>query len=263
MRAPHWREWEPPLDFARTLPLVLRAKAFALRYAIIAAELRAIGIDGNCTPSLDVARAETHPFLRNRCTDEEAVAVATIGKAVLEAQLDQGVLGVIKHMPGHGRAVLDSHLELPRVSAERADVESDFSPFRVLRDAPLGMTAHIIFDALDSSLPATQSETVLRFVREDLGFDGLLMTDDISMEALSGDVVERSHRSLAAGCDVILHSNGQSEEIAALTDALPRLEGAALRRADAALAARRPVTPVAAEILERELEALLREVAHA
>ncbi len=256
LRPPMAREWLPPLDdIARLGPD--GARGMALRYAMISQELRGYGIDGNCVPTLDVARPETHAILRNRLYGDTPEAVVDIGKAVLQACLDGGVLPVIKHVPGHGMATLDSHLDLPRVSAPVETLEStDFAPFRAFADAPLGMTAHLVYEALDDA-PATISPTMIARIREDIGFGGLLMTDDISMEALSGTVPERAEAALGAGCDLVLHCNGKLDEMTPLMERVGVLGPAAQGRAEAALEARRDPETVDIEALEAEFEALI------
>lgn len=239
LRAPAWREWPPALDECARLPgLGLRVRAMHLRYRLIAAELRALGIDVNCAPVLDVARSETHAVLRNRCYGEDPAEVAAIGRAVADGLLAGGALPVMKHMPGQGRGALDSHLDLPRVTASRDELEADFTPFRALADLPMAMTGHVVYAALDPEAPATLSATMVRLMREEIGFGGLLMTDDLSMRALSGDFAGRVERALAAGCDLVLHCNGKPEEMAPVVGAAPRLAGRALARAEAALALR-------------------------
>ncbi|HRO12094.1 MAG TPA: glycoside hydrolase family 3 N-terminal domain-containing protein, partial [Amaricoccus sp.] len=205
LRPPHWREWLPALEECARLPAARRGRAMHLRYRLIAGELRAAGIDVDCAPVLDVARAETHAIIRNRCYGGDPGEVAAIGRAVAEGLLAGGVLPVIKHMPGQGRAPLDSHLELPLVEADRAALAEDFAPFRALADLPMAMTAHVVYAAIDPGAPATLSPVVVRLMREEIGFGGLLMTDDISMRALSGGLGERAARALAAGCDIVLH----------------------------------------------------------
>ena len=211
LRAPLWRDWLAPLDHVAAAG-DRAERAMYLRYRLIAAELLACGIDSNCAPLVDVARAETHLFLRNRCYGEDPKAVARIGRAVAQGHLDGGILPVVKHIPGHGRAVSDSHYELPRVSCAKSELDSvDFFPFYALNDFPMGMTAHVVYDALDDR-PATLSPIVMRKIREEIGFDGLIMTDDISMKALAGDLGDLSEQAIAAGCDVILHCNGTLKE---------------------------------------------------
>jgi beta-N-acetylhexosaminidase len=226
-------------------------------YRTIAAELRALGIDGNCAPLGDIARSGTHAVLRNRCYGTDARTVATNARAVSDALLAGGVLPVLKHIPGHGRARADSHLELPRVTAELdALVASDFSVFRALNDIPLGMTAHVVYTAL-SALPATLSPEAVALIRGEIGFDGLLMTDDIAMGALPGPIGERAARALAAGCDVVLHCNGARAEMEAVAATGP-MTPAAARRAQAAIAARCDPPFVDIEAARAEFDAICR-----
>ena len=255
LRSPHWRDWLPPLDQAQAARNP--ARSFWLRARLQAAELRALGIDVNCAPTCDIAGAETHPFLRNRCFGTTPEAVISGARATAEGLLAGGVLPVIKHIPGHGRATADSHKDLPVVTAPRAELEAlDFAPFRALADLPLAMTAHIRFTALDDA-PATQSPALIRLIREMIGFGGLLMTDDISMEALSGSVASRARASLAAGCDVILHCNGERPEMEAIAAEAGRMSPAAAARAEAALALRKTPGSIDMAALEAELEACL------
>ncbi len=234
LRGPHWTDWPAPLDQAGAGP-----RAMWLRYHLIGRELRAVGIDSNCAPTLDVAQADTHPFLRNRCLGADPDTVAALGRAAAEGMLAAGVLPVMKHMPGHGRALADSHHGLPTVTAPEADLDAmDFAPFRALRDLPLGMTAHIRFTALDDA-PATASARMIALIRDRIGFDGLLMTDDITMNALSGSEPERAAASIAAGCDLVLHCNGTSADMEPGAAAAGPLTPDAQRRAAAALAQRR------------------------
>ena len=263
MGPPHWRQWRPPLDQLSGLAPGAAARAMQIRYRIIAEELRAVGIDVNCAPLADLARPETHPILRDRCYGATPVAVIGAARAVAEGLLAGGVLPVLKHIPGHGRATLDSHLELPVVDAPRAVLEAeDFAAFRGLADLPLGMTAHLVYTAIDPDAPATTSPAAIRAIREEIGFDGLLMTDDISMEALSGDVVARGQAALSAGCDVVLHCNGEMAQMEALAAALPPMTREADARDARAMAARRPPAPVDIAALEAELDALSRGEAH-
>lgn len=267
LRGPHWREWLPPLDMvslamarAGAEPgqgLAAAARAMWLRYRLIAAELRSVGIDGNCAPCLDVATGVTHPFLKNRCYGADVETVTRLGRAVAEGHLAGGVLPVVKHMPGHGRASGDTHHDLPNVNADTATLAtSDFAPFHALRDLPLAMTAHIVFSAYDTA-PATCSVTMIRVIREVIGFQGLLMTDDIAMQALSGSIAERSAAAIAAGCDLVLHCNGDLAERVAVAQAAGRMPAQTLARAAAALSRRRPPEPVDIAALETELSGLL------
>lgn len=241
MRAPHWTDWPAPLDQARAGP-----QAMWLYYHLIGQELRAVGIDSNCAPTLDVAQDGTHPFLRNRCLGTDPDRVAELGRAAADGLLAAGVLPVVKHMPGHGRAQVDSHHGLPVVDATEAELDAvDFAPFRALNDLPMGMTAHIHFPALDDG-PATASRRMIGLIRDRIGFDGLLMTDDITMNALSGTQAERAAASIAAGCDLVLHCNGTIDQMAPVVEAAGAMTRDAMRRADAALARRQ--TPARADI---------------
>ncbi len=219
LRAPHWTEWLPPLDMAQAVAASGRdvAAAFRLRYAIIGADLRAVGIDVNCVPSGDVASNATHPFLRNRCYGTDPATVAARATAAAAGCIAGGVLPVLKHMPGHGRAVVDSHHDMPRVDAPLDELRADFAAFRGV-DAALGMTAHVVYSAIDDA-PGTVSPAVIRVIREDIGFTGILMTDDVSMAALGGPVADRAGRAIAAGCDLVLHCNGDMAEMAGVVAA--------------------------------------------
>jgi len=255
---PHWRAWPAPRDEVGAAGPARAARAMYLRYRLIAAELRAAGIDVNCAPVADIATPATHPFLRNRCYGETAGAVAAIARAVADGLADGGVLPVLKHIPGHGRATADSHLALPRVAAPPAELEAgDFAAFRALADLPMAMTAHVVFDALDPDLPATLSPLAIEAIRGTIGFAGLLMTDDISMGALAGPVGARAAAARAAGCDLVLHCNGEPAEMAAVAEAAGALDGAAAARAARALAARRPPDDAAPEALAAERAAIL------
>lgn len=262
LRAPHWREWLPPLDqVTRSGPLA--ARGMAIRSRIIAHELREMGIDGNCAPCADLASPNTHPFLRNRCYGSDPAQVAAIARAVAEAHLSGGVLPVMKHMPGHGRSTADTHHDLPTVTEDAATLEAtDFAPFRALNDLPMAMTAHVVFAAHDPDHPATQSSAMIRIIRETIGFKGLLLTDDLNMQALSGTLADRAARSLAAGCDIALHCKGDLAEMQAVAAAAGTMRADTLHRAQAALAARRTPDPVDIAALEADLAAILQEAAH-
>ena len=261
MRAPHWREWLPPLE---QVERTRSERAMYLRGRLIGAELVAHGVDVNCAPSGDLAWPETHPFLRNRCYGTDAATVIAMARACAEGLMDAGCLPVIKHAPGHGRATVDSHLGLPLIEAPLADLqETDFAPFRALSDLPMVMTAHIVVPEIDAEAPLTLSAAGIGYLRDALGLDGLLMTDDISMGALSGSVAERSAKALAAGCDLVLHCNGEMAEMEAVAGAAGAMSGAARKRADIALSRRRPPTDIDISALEAEFEALIGGSANA
>lgn len=238
LRAPLWREWLAPLDHVAAVG-DRGEEAMYLRYRLIAAELHDLGIDSNCAPLVDVAAPETHDFLRNRCYGCDPDTVARLGRAVADGLLAGGVLPVLKHIPGHGRAQVDSHLDLPVVDAAHADLsKQDFAPFRALNDLPMGMTAHLVYSAIDSRA-ATLSPVMMRLIRDEIGFDGLIMTDDISMKALKGSLAANARAAIDAGCDVVLHCNGTLDERIAVSDASGRLSAVGQARAERALAARR------------------------
>ncbi len=260
LRAPTWRDWPDALDEVEALPdPARRAGVMRLRYRLIAAELRDLGIDVNCAPLVDVARPDTHPFLRSRCYGSDTGPVAAIGRAVAEGLLAGGVLPVLKHIPGHGRARADSHHALPTVTAALPDLDAtDFAPFRALADLPLAMTAHIVYTALDPERPATLSPACIAAIRGTIGFNGALMTDDISMQALAGPIATRARDALAAGCDLVLHCNGERSEMEMIAAVTPRLDGIAAARADRALAARPPSDPEDPIALDAALDELRR-----
>ncbi len=255
LRGPHWREWQPPLDTVAALG-DQAPRALFLRAQLIAAELRAVGIDCNCAPVADIAGPQTHPFLRNRCHGEDVPTVIANARAVAEGHLAAGVLPVMKHLPGHGRASADTHHDLPTVTAPADELTTwDFAPFRALADLPMAMTAHIVFAAYDS-LPATQSPEMIRVIRDEIGFAGLLLTDDLNMQALAGTLAERTARAMAAGCDIALHCKGDLAEMLQVASTAGEMGAATRARAAAALARRRPEAPVDIAGLEAELAAI-------
>ena len=257
MTGPHWREWLPALDqvnFNKSDAL----RTLYIRYRLIADELLAVGIDGNCAPVADIANTDTHPILRNRCYGEDVVRVAERAGTVAQALLEGGILPVVKHIPGQGRANLDSHQELPRVKTKTKELgRTDFMTFEPLAGLPIGMTAHVVYEDIDAENPATQSPIVINLIREKIGFEGLLMTDDLSMEALDGPLSLRARRSLQAGCDMVLHCNGVLEQMEEVADAAGELTGPALERANAALEWRRTPDPVDISALDAEFQTLM------
>ena len=200
---------------------------------LLGQELDALGISINCLPCLDVARAETADIIGDRAYASDPETVATLGRAMADGLIQAGVLPVMKHMPGHGRGTVDSHKALPQVDTpEAALAATDFAPFKACHDLPMGMTAHVQFTSLDADNPATQSAAIIsQIIRQHIGFDGLLMGDDISMQALSGALPQRALASLAAGCDLILHCDGDMAQMQALATILPKLAGQSLKRA--------------------------------
>lgn len=258
MRAPYWRQWRPALEQMAQAGPARAARAMYLRARLIAHELRAVGIDVNCMPLADVARETTHPVLLNRLYGTEPDTVIGAGRAVAQGLSAGGVLPVLKHLPGYGLGEVDSHLSLPRVSASLDELmRVDFAAFKPLADLPLGMTAHIVYEAIDPDLPATFSGELIGMIRSEIGFDGALMTDDLSMGALPGPIGERAARARAAGCDLILHCNGERAEMALVLADAGALTGAALARCDRALAQRSHPAPLDIAAAEADLADLL------
>jgi len=248
LRPPHWRKAPPGADFARlaALDFELAKRAVRLNNRLIAAELADLGIDVDCTPVLDVPVPGAHDVIGDRAFGATPEMIAALGREVCEGMFDQGVLPVIKHIPGHGRSMVDSHLDLPVVEASLAELEAqDFAPFRALADMPWAMTAHVIYKALDPDHPATTSAKIIgEIIRGAIGFDGLLLSDDLSMQALRGDFAERTRASLAAGCDLVLHCNGKAEEMTAIASALIPMSDAALARFERGQARKRDPLPL-------------------
>ena len=232
-------------------------RAVYLRHQLMAHELRAVGVDGNCAPVVDVAGPLTHPFLTRRIWSKDPRRTAEMARAATKGLLSGGVLPVIKHLPGHGAANADSHHELPHCPLPLQNLATrDFVPVRALNDIPLGMTAHVVYDALDPHAPATQSRAVIEYLRGTLGFSGLLMTDDIGMKALGGSLAERCAKSKAAGCDLILHCTGDLTEMHSVAEHTGALQEGAILRAEAALAARRPPVAIDIDAVAAEFDAL-------
>lgn len=261
LRPPHWLKRPPMQTFAklaeRDLPLARAAAKLNAR--LIAAELADLGIDVDCAPLLDVPVPGAHDIIGDRAFGTDPTLVADLGRAVMDGLLDGGVMPVVKHIPGHGRALVDSHLDLPTVEADRATLsKTDFAPFRSLRDAPWAMTAHVVYKAIDPDHPATTSKTVIHdVIRGEIGCEAVLLSDDLSMKALKGDFAERTRATLAAGCDVALHCNGDMAEMTAIASAAAPLTDAAqehLSRADAMLR-HRPLAEDAQSELDGWLEA--------
>jgi len=238
MGPPHWPKYPPGDVFLKATNDPLAARELVrLGARLIAHDLRGVGITVDCLPVLDVPVPGAHDIIGDRAYARDPATVAQLGRAAAEGLLAGGVLPVIKHMPGHGRAFADSHHDLPVVHADLAHLDAwDFAPFRALSDMPLAMTAHVVFDAIDPKRPATVSRKAVKLMRRELGFGGLIVTDDLSMKALSGTLTERTEAALKAGCDIVLHCNGDLSEMRAVAEAAAPLKGKAARRAEAALA---------------------------
>lgn len=246
IRAPMATEWPAPFDHGSEGSV----DAIFDRYHLIGLELLSYGVDVNCAPCLDIARPETHPFLQNRCFADNLDQVISMGRAAMDGHLEAGVIPVIKHMPGHGLARSDTHKELPTVPLDRDYLfANDFAAFSAFADAPMAMTAHIVFSAFDER-PSTISPVMINLIREEIGFKGFLMSDDISMQALPGKIEERARASIDAGCDVALHCNGDYEEMRTIAQNVPVLSNKGRHRAQSALALRRDQRPTELDIKE-------------
>ncbi|MEA3013744.1 MAG: beta-N-acetylhexosaminidase [Sphingomonadales bacterium] len=237
--APTWPAFPAPWRFAELyakapISAIEAARVNAQAIAVILAEA---GINVDCTPSLDVAQADAHDVIGDRALGAEPMQVAALGRAVLDGLEAGGVLGVVKHVPGHGRAHADPHGELPLVDASRDALAEDLAPFRALADAPMAMAAHLLYPAWDPLLPASASPAIIAgIVRGEIGFDGLLMSDDLGMGALSGPPGARARAAIAAGCDLALHCSGVGQENEAIAGALGAMTPAASARLERALA---------------------------
>jgi len=239
MKPPEWEAFPPGEAFARLWQVApasaieaARANAEALGH-----DLAEVGVTVDYLPLLDVRQPGAHDVIGDRALGDEPMQVAALGRAVLDGLARAGVAGCIKHMPGHGRAGADSHKELPTVEASEAELESDLEPFRTLAGAPIGMTAHVRYTAWDADNPGTLSPVVVNeVIRGRIGFSGLLLTDDIDMEALDGSVPERSGRAIAAGCDVVLNCWARMDDMIGIAERLPAMAEVASERLDRALA---------------------------
>jgi beta-N-acetylhexosaminidase len=258
---PHWPSYPPAGRYGRIYDQrpAEAVRAAYLGACLLAADLVAVGIDVDCLPVADIPVAGASQVIGDRAYGETPKKVAALARSVADGLLDWGVLPVLKHVPGHGRAVTDSHFHLPVAESDRGTLAAtDFAAFRALADLPLAMTAHVIYAAIDPIAPATTSVTVVgEVIRDWMGFSGLLMSDDISMGALSGSLAQRSCAAIAAGCDVVLHCNGSPAEMEEVAAAVPVLEGRAAERATRALAYRRASRRYEASELRVEWAALL------
>ncbi len=240
LKPPFWRA-RPPMDRFGALYEISPQKgkeAAFLGSRLMAEDLGRLGINVNCVPILDVPHEGAHDIIGDRALAKSAGDIAVLGGAVMAGSIAGGALPIIKHIPGHGRALADSHLELPIVDADLDHLRAvDFAPFKALNQAPMAMTAHVVYSAIDKTAPATVSgKLITQIIRGEIGFDGLLMSDDLSMKALQGSFAERSEAALKAGCDMLLHCNGDMVEMQEIAGAAIALEGKAARRAEAALA---------------------------
>lgn len=256
MQPPEWPAFPAGPAFDKLYDLapssaIEAARANGHALALMLAE---VGVNVNCAPLLDVRQPETTPAVGERTFGSDPMRVAALGRAMLDGMAKGGVVGVVKHMPGHGRGVVDSHCELPVVKASDAELERDIEPFRTLAGAPMGMTCHVVFEAWDADRPATLSPTVIaEVIRGRIGFDGLLMTDDIDMKALSGTAGEKAVAAIAAGCDVALDCWARMDEMVEIAGRLGDASAATLARLERAMASIRPEeAPMDALIAKRD-----------
>lgn len=257
LRPPHWSSYPAGEAFDR---LYMLAPASAIEAAragaeAMALELAAMGITVSYHPPLDLRQPGAHDVIGDRSLGADPMQVAALGRAILDGLERGGVTGCIKHMPGHGRSMVDTHKEMPTVHASAQELETDIAPFRSLSSAKIGMTGHLVFPVWDADNPATLSPTIIRdIIRGEIGFEGLLLTDDIDMEALSGTMAQRSARAIEAGCDIVLNCWAKMDDMKSICEALPPMSEAAAARLDAALAASRitdAIAPQQADLLAK------------
>lgn len=240
LKPPHWKERPAAGRFGALHDIAAEAahEATYLNARLIAHDLAELDINVNCAPVLDVPVEGANDVIGDRAFGRDPAIVADLGRRVIEGLIDGGVLPVMKHIPGHGRATADTHFALPRISTPREELSmSDFVAFRSLADCPMAMTAHVVYEAIDPKRPATTSPRVVgHVIRGEIGFNGLLMTDDLSMNALQGSLAKRAKAAQLAGCDIVLHCNGKLEEMLEVIPEIKPLDGEHLKRAEAALA---------------------------
>ena len=258
---PHWPVYPPGAVFGvlYDIDAKLGLEAARLSARLMADDLIQLGVTVDCLPLADVPVVGADAVIGNRAYGTEPAKVAAIGRAVTEGLEQGGVLPVLKHIPGHGRATADTHFRLPEVDTPQKELErTDFAAFQPLADLPMAMTAHVVFSALDPAHPATTSATIItQVIRGVIGFQGLLMSDDVSMNALAGSIAERTRALIAAGCDMVLHCNGKLDEMRDVAHETPELSGKALERAKRALASRRQPQPFDRRATRARLDALI------
>ncbi|MEO6842511.1 MAG: beta-N-acetylhexosaminidase [Bradyrhizobium sp.] len=261
---PRWPVYPPGAVFDALYEIdpALGLEAARLSARLIADDLIQLGITVDCLPLADVPVEGADAVIGNRAYGTEPAKVAAIARAVTEGLEQGGVLPVLKHIPGHGRATADTHFRLPEVDTARKELErTDFAAFQPLADLPMAMTAHVVFSALDPAHPATTSATIIaQVIRGVIGFQGLLMSDDVSMNALAGSIAERTRAIVTAGCDMVLHCNGRLDEMQEVARETPELSGMALQRAERALASRKPPQPFDRLAARAQLDALIDRV---
>jgi beta-N-acetylhexosaminidase len=261
LRPPNWPLYPAGAAFGDLYDIdpALGISAARLSARLIAADLSDLGVTVDCLPLADVPVPGADDVIGDRAYGAEPKKVAAIARAVTDGLKQGGVLPVLKHIPGHGRATADSHLRLPTVDTSKKELErTDFAAFQPLADLPMAMTAHVVFSALDPAHPATTSATIIeQVIRGVIGFQGLLMSDDVSMNALAGSIAERTRAIVSAGCDMVLHCNGKLDEMQEVARETPELSGIALQRAERALASRKPPQPFDRQAARTQLDALI------
>lgn len=253
MKPPVWQEFPAGERFDHLYDIAPASATEAARVNAhaLGLDLAEVGITVDCHPVLDVRQPGAHDVIGDRALGSDPMRVAALGRAILDGLARAGVTGCVKHMPGHGRALADSHKELPVVDANEEALEIDLAPFRKLRDARIGMTAHVRYTAWDSGYPGTLSPFVIgEIIRKRIGFDGLLLSDDLDMEALSGTVPERAERAIAAGCDLALNCWAKMDDMAGIADRLPQMSKKTAERLNAAL---EPADNLISEVPQTEL----------
>ncbi len=258
LRPPHWQNLPPAAALGALAPEAAGEAAWTVG-RLIAADLSDLGITVACAPVLDLSWPQTHQVIGDRAYGRSPAEVVPLARRFCEGLLEGDVLPITKHIPGHGRATVDSHEALPVTDASLSDLlETDFKAFELFNDAPMSMTAHVVYEAVDPDAPATISAKVIsEIVRGAIGFDGLLISDDLSMRALGGTFEDRAAAARAAGCDIVLHCNGEMAEMQAVASAAGPLDGQAARRAQAALAWPRQPAPCDAPALRTRLDRLI------
>ena len=257
MAPPHWRAYPSASAIEAGLDPAEAEAAARLVGRLVAFDLREVGITIDCAPVVDVAEPETHAVIGSRSYSQDPARVAAMGRAFAEGLMAGGVGPVVKHLPGHGRAHVDSHHDLPVVSASRDELARDFAPFAALKDLPMAMSAHIIYTALDPDRPATTSRIVVdEIMRGAIGFRGLIISDDVSMKALRGPFEDRAKGIFEAGLDIALHCNGVLDEARAVASVSPELAGERLKRAEAALATCKAPEPFDLDEAQRKFAAI-------
>ncbi len=259
LKPPHWRAYPPAARFADLAgsDIEIAKRATYVNARLIADDLRALGINVNCAPLADLPVAGSHNIIGDRAFGTDVSRVVTLARAQAQGLHDGGVMTVLKHIPGHGRAMADSHEALPVVDTPLAELEAtDFAPFKALADLPMGMTAHVLFTAIDADNVATLSPKAIHLIRSVIGFDGVLMSDDVSMKALSGNMATLSTQILNAGCDIVLHCNGKMDEMIAIANVTPILADKALERCQRAFT-HLSIKPETTETLIAEMDRVM------